>query len=166
MGNLTRLCHKLIEFSFSGTGSGVLDCDWRSQKWRWLVLLLDATCLAYKRKCTISTKISYCWFLFCKGNIKHVRANLALFTVGETRIFVSWQVNTLLVCACWTKHISNIILNWFLRLFKNLNPLVILQEKRKCLLFRNNIAHLTRRLAFKTVVITSFRRLKSLFAHA
>ena len=46
-------------------------------------------------------------------------------------------------------HISNIILNCFWSLFKNVNPLTKRQENESCLIFKRNIAHLThRQIAF------------------
>ena len=75
-------------------------------------------------------------------------------------------MNTLFVWACWTKHISNKILNSNSCLFKTIYPLVTLREKRKCLFFKGNIAHLTRGCALRTLLFHSAERLKSLFVHA
>ena len=65
-----------------------------------------------------------------------------------------------------TIHVSNNILNWFWSLFKNVNPYTKRQEKRNCLIFKTNIAHLTHRRALRALIIASVERLKSLFVQA
>ena len=45
-------------------------------------------------------------------------------------------------------------------------PLTKLQQKRICLFFTRSSAHLTRRRAFKTMIIFFFKRLKSLLVYA
>ena len=51
-------------------------------------------------------------------------------------------------------------------LFKNVNPRNKRQEKRVCLIFKRNIAHLTHRCALRAMIIASARKLKSLFVQA
>ena len=62
-----------------------------------------------------------------------------------------------------TIHISNNILDWLLRLFKSVNLFVTLQEKQKSLMFKWN---LTYGLLLGTLIITSFKGLKSLSLQA
>ena len=107
--------------------------------------------------------VSYCSINRKLGTF---RANYVLFTVEESKCFVALNVNKLFYSACWTKHMANNILNRFLRFFKIVNPLVTVRKKRNCLLFKGKIAHLTPRLALRTLVITFFKRLKILFVHA
>ena len=99
--------------------------------WLWLVekfrqtrddFFLSKSRLILLAKCTITTKQHNCWFLVLKRSTQHVRAGFALFTVVKTGNFFDWKVNTIFVRACWTIHISNNILNWFFRLFKNIKP--------------------------------------------
>ena len=65
-----------------------------------------------------------------------------------------------------TIDISKNILNLFWALFKNVNPLTKPQEKGICLIFKRNIAHLAHRRTLRTLIITSAKRLKSLFVQA
>ena len=54
------------------------------------------------------------------------------------------------------------MLNWFFLLFKNMNPLTKLQEKRICLFLTGNIAHLTHGFALGTLIVASAERMKNL----
>ena len=65
-----------------------------------------------------------------------------------------------------TIDISNNILNCFGTLFKNVNPCTKRQEKRICLIFKRNIAHLTHRPTLRTLLLASTKRLKSLSVQA
>ena len=89
-----------------------------------LVLLASCTTM-----CTITTKQHNCWVLVFKWNIHHVRASSALFTVAKIKIIVDWKLNILFVWACWTIHISSVILNWIFRFFRTLNPFTKLKKK-------------------------------------
>ena len=52
------------------------------------------------------------------------------------------------------------------KLFKNVNPLSIRQEKGFCLIFKRNIGHLRHKRALRAMIIASAERLKNLFMHA
>ena len=134
--------------------------------WSWTSRPSLLWCFFKKAMCTISTKQHNCRFLVLQRNIQHVRASFVLFTVVEAGSFVRWKVDTLFVWACWIIHISKNILTWFLRLFKNINPLTKLQEIWYCWFFRGTIAHLTRWRALGTLIVASVKWLKSLFVHA
>ena len=116
--------------------------------------------------CTITIKEYNCPFFLPKRNIQHVRASFALFALVETGSLVGWRLNSLFVWACWTKHISNNILNWFFGRFENLGPSNKLQEKRVCSFFKSNIAHLTSGRALKTLIVAFVEKHNSLFLHA
>ena len=93
-------------------------------------------------------------------------AGFTLFTVVKSRAFVGWKVNTFFVWACWTIYNSNNIMNWFLLQFKNTNYFPRLQEKRTCFSIKRNIVHLTHGRALRTLMVTSCKRLESVFVHA
>ena len=161
---LTQLCYKLNDFCLFGSRSGVLDGEWRINFFKIICLFFFAitTRLSWKAICTISTTHHTCRFLVLKRKIQDVRASVALSTVVETGIFVDWKQNLLFVWACRTKHISNNILNSFLHLLGNVNPLVKRQEKGICLISKRNIAHLAHRRSLRTLIIASAERLKSI----
>ena len=127
--------------------------------------LAVTTRLSCKTTCTITNKQHICEFLFLGKIIQQVGVGLALFTVVETGFFVGWKVNKLFVWACWTIHISNCNLNWFLRHFENVNPLAKLHKKRTFLFFKMNFAKLTRGRGLRTLTVTSADRLKKIFVH-
>ena len=165
-GESTRICHKWKCFChfWYRLGCALL---WLAgkvlQKWIWVSFFIVATHLFCKAMCTITTKQHKFWFLFLKRDIKHVRAGFTLFTVVKTRISTGLKVNTLFVGKFWTKCISINISNWFFCLFKFINPIAKLQQKRSCLFLKGNIAHLTHRHTLQTMIVASVERLKSLF---
>ena len=65
-----------------------------------------------------------------------------------------------------TIDISNNALIWFRTSFKNVNPLDRSQRKGICLISKRNIARLAHRRTSRTLIITSAKRLKSLFVQA
>ena len=77
------------------------------QKWRWFFFFVVATHLSCKTMGTVTAKLHNCRFLVLKRNIQNVAAGFALFTVEGTSRFISWNVNTLFISTCWTKHISD-----------------------------------------------------------
>ena len=77
------------------------------QKDRWFSFLVIATRLSGKAMCIVTAKQQKCRFFVLKSNIQNVATRFALFTVVETSRFIGWNVNTLFVSTCWTKHISD-----------------------------------------------------------
>ena len=155
-------------FAVFVSGSGVIDFDCRKSFFQ------NGDCFSFsksrfvfcKAMCTITGKQKYDRFLVLKRIIQHARADFEFFAVVQKGKFAGRKVNTLFVSACWTKHISNNILDWLLRSFKNINPLTKLQEKRNSLFFEKTIAHLTRWRALKILTVDSAERWKNHFVHA
>ena len=97
-GESKQLCHKPNNFCIFGSGSGVLECDWRSKflkKKRWFVFFVIVTRLFCNAVCTVSTKQHYSRFLALKRIIQNVTVGSALFTAVKTRRFLGRKVNTI-----------------------------------------------------------------------
>ena len=136
---------------------------------RWFFVLVVTARRFDKAICTITPKQHKCTVSFLKRKIQNVAARFAvkIFVTASIILFACMDIDTLLIGTIRFKtvDICNNILNWFLCLFKNINPLVTIQEKRNCLFFNGNIARLTRGHALTILIIASVKRVKSLFVH-
>ena len=167
-GESTRLCPKRNDFCLFGTISCVLDCDW------WIKFLrkedkfpFSLTRLVFfAQQCVpLPTKNTVVGYWSSKSD-KHVRGGFALFAVVKIGVFVGWKVNTLFIWACWIIHVTKNILDWFLSLFNNKNHFVKFHEKRNCLFFKKDNAHLTHVLALRTLIVAGVEGIKKLFRDA
>ena len=87
-------------------------CAWlwlaeKFQKRRGLFFFVVVTRPSCEAMCAVNAKQHNCRFLVLKRNIQNVAAGFALFTVAKISRFIGWNVNTLLICTCWTIHISD-----------------------------------------------------------
>ena len=112
-GVSTRICHKWNNFYLFWFKIG---CAWLwlakkfLQKWRWFFFFVVETRLSCKTMCAMTAKQYNCQFLVLKTNFQNVAVGFALFTIVETSRFIGWEVKTLFVPTCWTKHISKNLL--------------------------------------------------------
>ena len=99
---------------FFGSGLVNADCDWHKIYFKkrdgFFFRSRDSSPL-HSTICRFQQK-SQCWLLFPKWNIIEPTAGFALFTIVETRSFIGWNVKALFSSTCWTKHISNNLLNF------------------------------------------------------
>ena len=164
---MTRLCHKWSGFCYFWHK---FDCAWL---WTGInffnmeMVLLFRICepLFLQAMCTNSTKQFCCQFLWHKWNNKLVRVGFAVSAVVDLEFLLIEGKHTFRLGM-----LNNIQLQQHLGMIfrspQNCISLVTLQEKWKFLLFKENTAHLTRELALMTLVITSFKGLKSLSLYA